>query len=141
LATLAARDRIATSHFVHDAVAAGLLMSYGTNIADVFRQVGVYASSIIKGARPADLPVLKSVKFEFTLNPQTARSWYRRSTHSAGARRRSYRMRRHLLRRASSAVSTLQPHCDPYRVGFRTRRDNDPTGHAREKIGTLAGYS
>jgi putative tryptophan/tyrosine transport system substrate-binding protein len=74
LALLAARDRMPTSHFVYDAVAAGLLMSYGTNIADVFRQVGVYAGSIIKGAKPADLPVLQSVKFEFTLNLQTARS-------------------------------------------------------------------
>jgi putative tryptophan/tyrosine transport system substrate-binding protein len=74
LATLAARDRMPTSHFVHDGVAAGLLMSYGTNVADVFRQVGVYTGSIIKGAKPADLPVLQSVKFEFTLNLETARS-------------------------------------------------------------------
>ena len=74
LATLAARDRMPTSHFVYDAVAAGLLMSYGTSVPDVFRQVGVYTGSIIKGAKPADLPVLQSIKFEFTLNLQTARS-------------------------------------------------------------------
>jgi putative ABC transport system substrate-binding protein len=74
LAALATRDRMPTSHFVHDAVVAGLLMSYGTSIPDVFRQAGVYTGSIIKGAKPADLPVLQPTKFEFTLNLQTARS-------------------------------------------------------------------
>jgi putative ABC transport system substrate-binding protein len=74
LAALATRDRMPTSHFVYDAVAAGLLMSYGTSIPDVFRQAGVYTGSIIKGAKPADLPVLQPTKFEFTLNLQTARS-------------------------------------------------------------------
>ncbi len=74
LAALATRDRMPTSHFVYDAVVAGLLMSYGTSIPDVFRQTGVYTGSIIKGAKPADLPVLQPTKFEFTLNLQTARS-------------------------------------------------------------------
>jgi putative tryptophan/tyrosine transport system substrate-binding protein len=73
LAALAARDRMPTSHFVYDAVVAGMLMSYGTSIPDVFRQAGVYTASIIKGAKPADLPVLQPIKFEFTLNLQTAR--------------------------------------------------------------------
>ncbi len=73
IVTLAARDRIPASAFSSDMVTAGLLMSYGTSLADVFRQVGVYAGSILKGAKPADLPVLQSTKFEFILNLQTAR--------------------------------------------------------------------
>ena len=72
--TLAARDHIPTSIFASDAVKAGLLMSYGTSLGDVFRQVGVYTGGILKGAKPADLPVLQSAKFEFIINLQTARS-------------------------------------------------------------------
>jgi putative tryptophan/tyrosine transport system substrate-binding protein len=74
LATLATRGRIPASDFNKDSVEDGLLMNYGTSIADVFRQVGVYVGSILKGAKPADLPVLQATKFEFTINLRAARS-------------------------------------------------------------------
>ena len=73
-ATLTARDRLPATFANPDHVAAGGLMSYGTDVADTFRQVGVYAGSILKGAKAADLPVLQPTKFEFVINLQTARA-------------------------------------------------------------------
>jgi ABC transporter substrate binding protein len=75
LAIMAARDRLPTSFTVREFVEAGGLMSYGTNLADSFRQVGTYTGSIINGAKPAELPVLQSTKFEFanSLIPRVAR--------------------------------------------------------------------
>jgi len=71
-ATLTARYRIPATYSIRDYVAAGGLMSYGTDSADMFHQVGVYTGRILKGAKPAELPVLQSTKFDFVINLQTA---------------------------------------------------------------------
>ena len=71
---LTARDRIPATYSIRDFVSAGGLMSYGTDLADASHQVGVYTGGILKGAKPADLPVLQSTKFDFAINLQTARA-------------------------------------------------------------------
>jgi putative ABC transport system substrate-binding protein len=73
-ATLTARDKIPAAYWSRDFVAAGGLMSYGTDLAVTYRQVGVYTGSIVKGAKPADLAVVQSTKFMFAINHQTARA-------------------------------------------------------------------
>ena len=72
LVQLAAFHRLPAAYALRESAEVGGLMSYGTNIADAFRQIGVYAGRILKGAKPADLPVVQASKFELIINAQTA---------------------------------------------------------------------
>jgi putative ABC transport system substrate-binding protein len=74
LATLSARYGIPTATTSRDFVEVGGLMSYGTDVSNMFRQVGAYTGQILHGAKPADLPVVQSTRFEFAVNALTARA-------------------------------------------------------------------
>jgi putative ABC transport system substrate-binding protein len=71
-ATVAARERLPACYSDRETVAAGGLMSCGVNYLDVYRQVGLYTGNILKGAKPADLPVVQMTRFDFVINRRTA---------------------------------------------------------------------
>jgi putative tryptophan/tyrosine transport system substrate-binding protein len=74
LVTLPVFHRIPAAYEAREYAAAGGLMSYGTSFADAWRQIGLYTGSILKGAKPADLPVVQATKFSFVINMQTAKA-------------------------------------------------------------------
>jgi putative ABC transport system substrate-binding protein len=74
IAALALRDKLPIASAGRESAEAGGLVGYGASIPDMYRQVGIYAGSIVKGARPSSLPVVQSTKFEFVINLRTARA-------------------------------------------------------------------
>jgi putative ABC transport system substrate-binding protein len=93
LANLASHHSIVATYSARNITEVGGLMSYGTSLTDAIHQVGVYVGRILKGAKPADLPVVQATKFELVINVQTARILAHRAAVAARQRRRGDRIK------------------------------------------------
>ena len=117
IAVLAARHAVPASYSGRAFVEAGGLMSYGTNYADMCRQVGLYAAGLLKGAKPMDLPVMQATRFELAINLNTARALQPRCAADAPrARRRGDRL--------GDSMSSSDPRPPPRLTPLWHRPDN-----------------